>query len=80
MSEHVFAEALSATITCLHCGKEKLFGVHLLSEIIESRKDSNIINEKVWMNERCLSALLHPSFIVTNISCPISSPAEAGEG
>lgn len=25
-SEHVFAEALSATITCLHCGKENLLG------------------------------------------------------
>lgn len=26
MSEHVFAEALSATITCLHCGKASLLG------------------------------------------------------
>lgn len=55
MSEHVFAEELSATITCLHCGEGKSIGLlqktgscperlvivesFLRSQIITCRKD-----------------------------------------
>lgn len=28
LSEHVFAETLSATITCLHCGRENVLGFY----------------------------------------------------